>query len=516
MDWLGKSMIGIFFTILIPAIFLYVVWSLEIYAMSRLPLLLASAAWGLLAFAIAYVVQNFMLNAQFADYTQITLISAPILEEILKLILIFALTLNLSLRYAADGAVYGFCAGIAFAVAENVLYISHNPDQSLEIALSRVLSVSLMHAFNSAFVGAICGLHAHQGLRARAQSITFGMILVEFNHFVFNLVSTHVYGWSLTLFSITVGLGGIGLLILIIRHALHAESQLIEHMLTENVSAGERAAVLHPEQLTQILVKNHEVFDRHSVQIIQRYVALKSHEGILKRTILLNQRHKHHAALERQLQSVQLQLNGLRSEMGLYTWIWLRTVLPSDDDAIWHHLDDQLHTDHPALDLLIKLNVRREEIYPGELGARVSLLKRTLVFQDLDHDDLQDLALSLTEERFTLGQIIIEQGEVADKLYSIACGSVAVSITGANDRVTKLWEHTRGDIFGQFSMIDLQPHPATVVCLEDTVVYTLPREEFFTLIYAKPQLALGMMKKVLHETRQGAAALSAVSASAVA
>lgn len=505
-------MLGIFFTILIPSIFLYVVWSLEIYAMSRLPLLIASAVWGLIAFAIAYFVQSFMHNTLLLDYTHITLISAPILEEILKLILVFALTLSMTLRYAADGAVYGFCAGITFAVAENLLYITQTPDQSVEIALSRVLSVSLMHAFNSAFVGAICGLHAHQGLRARIQSITFGMLLVEFNHFVFNAVAMHVYGWGLTLFSITMGIGGTGLLVLIIRHALRAESRLIEQMLADNMSAGERAAVLHPEQLTEILIKNHEVFDRHSIQIIQQYVSLKSHEGILKRTLLLNQRHKHHGALMRQLQSVQLQLNGLRSEMGLYTWIWLRTVLPSDDDAIWHHLDAELQTDHPALDLLIRLNLRREEIYPGELGARISLLKRTHIFQDLDHDDLQDLAISLAEQHHSMGELIIEQGTVADRLYIVACGSVAISITGANDRVTKLWENKRGDTFGQFSMIDLQPHPATVVCLENTIVYTLPREELLTLIYAKPQLALSMMSKVMHEIRQGAATLSGTGA----
>lgn len=509
-------MFGILFTVIIPGIFLYLIWSLEIYAMSRLPLLIGSGLWGLGAFAVAYFVQSSMLNLQFLDYTEITLVSAPILEESLKLIFVFVLTARMSLRYAADGAVYGFSAGITFAIAENMLYITQTPDQSLEIALSRVLSVSLMHAFNSAFVGAICGLHVYQGLRARIQYIVFAMLLIELNHFIFNLVTIQGYGWGLTLFSITIGLGGTGLLILIIRRALHAESQLIERMLAENVSPGERAAILHPQALTQILIQNHEVFDHHSAQIIQEYVSLKAHEGILRRTILLNQRHKLHAALERQLQNVQLQLNALRSEMGLYTWIWLRTVLPSDDDAIWHHLDTELHTDQPALDLLIKLNMRREEIYPGELGSRVSLLRQTPVFHQLDDDDLQDLAISLNEEHFSLGQIIIEQGEIADKLYCIACGRVAVSITGQDNYVTKLWEHKRGDIFGQFSMIDLQPHPATICCLEKVVVYTLPREDFFTLIYAKPQIALSMMNKVMIEARQGAAALAAVRTSAVA
>ena len=58
----------------------------------------------------------------------------------------------------AFGAIYGFGVGIGFAVAENIFYLSNDAQGAGPmLAISRVLSTSLMHATASSLVGISLG-----------------------------------------------------------------------------------------------------------------------------------------------------------------------------------------------------------------------------------------------------------------------------------------------------------------------------------------------------------------------
>ena len=93
-------------------------------------------------------------------------------------------------RYIVDGAVYGFAAGIGFAVRENFFYLNGltTEDAALGLAISRVLSASLMHATASSMVGIAFGrLRRSQGRWAqRAIWPLSGIIVAIIIHLIYN------------------------------------------------------------------------------------------------------------------------------------------------------------------------------------------------------------------------------------------------------------------------------------------------------------------------------------------
>lgn len=58
-----------------------------------------------------------------------------------------------------------------------------------------------------------------------------------------------------------------------------------------------------------------------------------------------------------------------------------------------------------------------------------------------------------------------------------------------------------GDIFGELAVIDGLPRSATAVALEDTLLYTIGREQFRHQMRRCPQLALNFMKELTRRVR---------------
>jgi protease PrsW len=217
----------------VPLLFLYVIWALEIYAISRLQVIISAIVWGVLTFVIAYQVHSALVANGLASYTQITLLVAPVLEELLKAALIFWLAAYLHLRYAVDGAAYGFAIGTGFAVAENLLYIHATPSYALDIAVARVLSTSLVHAFDTAVLGALAGGTVYMGARSRLPRLLGGLILVMCAHGLFNFLANRIEGLPLILIGVLFGLGGMTLIIGVIGWSLRAERQWIARGLAD-------------------------------------------------------------------------------------------------------------------------------------------------------------------------------------------------------------------------------------------------------------------------------------------
>ncbi len=92
------------------------------------------------------------------NYETLTRITAPIIEEILKALILIYLIQHPRFRYIVDGAVYGIAVGIGFALSENLfIYLPGAGDAVLVTAISRTLSTSLMHATASGLVGISLG-----------------------------------------------------------------------------------------------------------------------------------------------------------------------------------------------------------------------------------------------------------------------------------------------------------------------------------------------------------------------
>src|SRR5436190_106022 len=116
--------VSIIIALVMPFVVLFIIWQLELYAISRMRLLIAALIWGVVAFMTVYGIQTSLLRSGILSIREITLLSSPVLEEFVKLLPLTWLAWRMKLRYAADGMAYGFAIGTGFGVTENMLYIT--------------------------------------------------------------------------------------------------------------------------------------------------------------------------------------------------------------------------------------------------------------------------------------------------------------------------------------------------------------------------------------------------------
>lgn len=491
----------------IPLVFLYMIWSLEVFAVSRLRLLVISFLWGMASFVIAFVIQTTLIATGQFTFLDISLIIAPVVEEVVKALLIIFMVYRMMIRYPVDGTAYGFAIGTGFAVCENFLYVLQTDVSGFQTAVARSFSVSLMHTFNIALIGAISGSVVFYGFRTRLNRISLVVLFAIFVHSIFNQIVATAEGFSLIILGIFIGLTGTGAIVLVIERSLRAERQQIESALHEKLTAGELAVSLNPQAVTRILDEQKHILGERRAVLVQQYANLQAERGILRKTLELNRRARHQDRLEAQLKTIENRLRSLRGEMGLFTWIWLRSILPSDESAMWSQLGQHLDSDAPIMALLYTLGERQAEVSESEVQARIQLLRRGTLFSQLETAELEDLALLLREQRYEIGEAVIERGVVDDRLFIVAEGSLVASVIDQYNSETIITAYQVGDTFGELGMIDLQEHPATVTSVDSTRLYSLTREDLLTLMFAEPQIALELMRQLVIQIRQQTALL---------
>lgn len=499
--------LSILLATLTPLLFLYIIWSLEIYALARFKLLLVALGWGVVAFGIALGIQTVLLRAGILTLEQVRLFSAPILEEVLKAALIIVLAARMWLRYSVDGTAYGFAIGTGFAVGENLLYINQNPNSGLELTLVRLLSTTLMHTFSTAIVGTVAGNNIYLGNHTRINRVLTALVGVMAVHAVFNQIANTQQGFLLLVMGTAIGVGSTGILILLINQHLKTETRSIERELSDTLSRGELAATLHPEAIAATLSKHRAEVDPQRAHLIQEYITLQAQRAILKKGQGLSRRPKLSKSLENQLQNVEQQLAALRSEMGLYTWIWLRTVVPSEESAMWTLLGNELGTDEPVIGLVNQLSKRQGEVSAADLTVRKDLLREAQLFHNLEDEDLNDLAMLLHEQQCIITEDIIEQGMVDGRLYIVAAGHLVAGVVDGQGKDTIITTYDRGSSFGELTLLDGEPYPAYVTCVSEVVLYSLARADFLTLLYAKPQVGVEMIRHLVDHIRRETALL---------
>jgi protease PrsW len=490
--------------IAIPLGFLYLVWALEIFAVNRYRVLVAAIGWGIAAFLIALVLQTALVRAGLIPQSLISITTAPVLEELLKAAGIVFLAQRMIVRYAVDGASYGFAIGTGFAVAENLLYLGQNPGLELEVSLARVLSVSLIHAFNTGVVGAVLGSNFFRRSTTLSAKLIGVFAVAAGAHLVFNLVVRSVTGVPLILIAVLTGLAGLAIIMGIILYAVRAERKWINETLERtDVPAGERAAVINPDQIMAIVAKHRDNLGHDRAEVLLRYTQLLAQRSILHKTLEMNQRRSYEDGLRRQLSTVDQQLGQLRKEMGLYMRLWLRSLLPSEESEVWQALIDELGDDAPLIKLVTTLNDRQVAMSANEVRRRRAALKATRLFSELDDEEIADLIALLEDVPVSLMQHVVRQGHVDNHLYIVASGSLTASAVDDQGNETIITGYTAGGTFGELSLIDMEPAPATITALSDSLLYRLSREDLITLIYAKPQVSLRLMKQLVGQVRQG-------------
>ncbi len=130
------------------------------------------------------------------------------------------------------------------------------------------------------------------------------------------------------------------------------------------------------------------------------------------------------------------------------------------------------------------------------------LLKGVDLFSELTEEQLSQLASLVIVNEFGRDEtIILERDESSSALFLIADGEVKVYVTGSDGKETILSLLSRGDSFGEMSLIDGEPRSASVKAVLPTKVLTIRREHFLELLKTTPELATGLLVQMSRRLR---------------
>ena len=269
----------------IPALAFYLIHALDLFKTSQTRTVLICAAWGaLIAYPLA-ALANGELHA-LLGYAVVVNLTAPIIEELLKALILLYFTRQPSFHYFVDGAVYGFGVGIGFAVMENIAYVSGSP--SLTLALTRVLSTSLMHAMASGIVGISVGRLRRTRTRTPFLPLV-GIGVAMMLHIVYNNFVNMLEGTALLFVAIGIGAGGALLIALQIVYGLRQEKRQFSQTLSLqiDVSLGERQAIqrLGGASIETILHELRQTFGETNIGLIRRLLLTQANIGILENNL---------------------------------------------------------------------------------------------------------------------------------------------------------------------------------------------------------------------------------------
>ena len=107
-------------------------------------------------------------------------------------------------------------------------------------------------------------------------------------------------------------------------------------------------------------------------------------------------------------------------------------------------------------------------------------LRKIDIFSGLDDEIVNELAARVIRRQFAKDEVVVRQGEVGDGLYILIRGCVKVEHTDANSSF-RLAQLGPEQFFGEMSLLDGKPRPATITALEETECLVLTRERFLSL-----------------------------------
>ena len=334
--------------ILLPLLFLYIIYALDLYASGRFRTVALCFVWGLTAFALALgvntAIKNGVLEGLFhmdtsRSFTLTVILVAPIVEEILKSLILVYLARRPDFAYFVDGAIYGFAAGIGFSVLENLWYMAQPQaaGQGIMLVVSRSFSTCLMHGSASALVGVSIGRFRYGHGGARLLSTILGWAAAMVLHSIFNRVVQFWEGPALLLGVVGLGVGGMVLIALFIRWGLAEEKKWIEETLGAElgVTGGEKALVMELHDLEALLRPVKRSFGKEKATLVEQFLLKQAQLGIKQKSLEMTTSPQLRGQVQSQIDDLQTEIDQIRRQVGVYCMTYVRSIIPLEQVVEW-------------------------------------------------------------------------------------------------------------------------------------------------------------------------------------
>ena len=129
------------------------------------------------------------------------------------------------------------------------------------------------------------------------------------------------------------------------------------------------------------------------------------------------------------------------------------------------------------------------------------LIRRVPLFSLLTNDQAQSIADSVVKRRFRRGEIVVEHGKKSNALFIMLTGRARVLTADQRGREVILAVLQPGDYVGEMSLIDNQPHSATVRAEVQSDMLVLGRAEFARCLPENSSLSYAIMRGLVQRLR---------------
>ena len=138
--------------------------------------------------------------------------------------------------------------------------------------------------------------------------------------------------------------------------------------------------------------------------------------------------------------------------------------------------------------------------------SNLDLLRRVPLFSLLTVAQAEVISGAVIKRRFKRGEALVEQGQKSTALFILLTGRARVMTSDSRGREVILATLSQGDYLGEMSIIDNEPHSATVRAEVQTDVLMLGRTEFARCLTENASMSLvvmrGLVKRLRHADRK--------------
>lgn len=175
---------------------------------------------------------------------------------------------------------------------------------------------------------------------------------------------------------------------------------------------------------------------------------------------------------------------------------------------LWYALErNQIKIPYPISE--VHLGLRSEESTNKELQKNIEYIEQKLQEQgwlsNLDVEQLQLLSESAKMVQYAKGEDLVIQNSIGSAMYVITKGSALVLISGESNREVHVADKSRGDFFGEMSLLTGDKTTATVRAKTDMEVLKIMKEPFKDILLKDERIleifveALEKNKSSLHD-----------------
>lgn len=301
---------------------------------------LLTVFFGICAYMVATQINPFFIESGWLTRTQVIRIAGPFVEEILKAIILVILVRREDFSIAT-GAIYGFGAGIGFAVVENIEYILPREEIALVVAVARVFSTNLVHAAGSGLIGTAVAYikfyRSKSDYLLASGAILFGILL----HMGFNTIVSE--GTSFFIALVVGLLGGLTIALIINRanKRLGSYASDVININTARASHNEAFLVKSEDDLKKVFQEVEAEFSTNHALLVDDFLKTQA-EIITKQKILeVSSNEKEISRLKNDLEALVVHTNKVRNKLGWECMLFVRTRYTLDE-KMWANINDRV------------------------------------------------------------------------------------------------------------------------------------------------------------------------------